>query len=349
MKELKMILESIGELDQAAMANCKSHLDQLTKPQGSLGVLEDISITMAGITGQEKPVLTKKTTVIMAADHGVTDEGISAFPKEVTPQMVLNFLNGGAAINVLSRLNHSDILCVDLGIASDIEHPNLINRKIAYGTKNMRLQASMTREEALKAIKTGIEIADEAVKSGTTLLATGEMGIGNTTASSAILTVFTDLLVEKTVGAGTGISPETIGHKQKVIQDAINRNQPDKNDPIDVLSKVGGFEIAGLTGLIIGAAKNRVPVVIDGFISTAAALIAYELEAKTRDFMISSHLSEETGHKLMLDYLGLKPMLHLNFRLGEGTGAVMAFNLIDASSRILEEMATFESAGVSTK
>jgi nicotinate-nucleotide--dimethylbenzimidazole phosphoribosyltransferase len=346
MEKLQETVKKIQPIDQQAVEKAAQRLDMLTKPQGSLGVLEDIVKQLAGITGNPIPRLGKKCVVIMAGDHGVVEEGVSAFPQEVTPQMVINFLNGGAAINVLSRHAGADIVCCDIGVASDVKHPSLIIKKVRYGTANMAKGPAMSREEATRAIEVGIEVAEDKIKGGVNILATGEMGIGNTTPSSAILTVF-GCPVEKVVGRGTGIDDKGLALKIKTIIKAIEVNDPDPSDPIDVLSKVGGLEIAGLAGVILAAAAHRIPIVIDGFISSAAALVASKIEPRSVQYMIASHVSEEPGHKMMLEMMGLYPMLHMKMRLGEGTGAALAFHIIDAATHIQSEMATFESAGVS--
>lgn len=348
MSLLQDTISSITPIDQEAVDKAQQRLDSLTKPPGSLGVLEEIVKQLAGITGNPIPRLGKKVVIVMAADHGVVEEGVSAFPQEVTPQMVLNFLAGGAAINVLSRHAGADIACCDIGVAVDIDHPDLIVKKIKYGTNNMAKGPAMSRQEAIAAIEAGIEVAEDQIAKGATILATGEMGIGNTTASSAILAVLSGRLLQQLIGRGTGLNDDGLSIKARVIQKAIEFNRPDPKDPIDVLSKVGGLEIAGLAGVILAAAAHKVPVVIDGFISTAAALIAGKLEPKAVQYMIASHVSEEPGHRIMLDMLELHPMLHMKMRLGEGTGAALAFHIIDAATHIQAEMATFESAGVST-
>lgn len=348
MSKLQDTIAAIGTIDQDATDRAQQRLDSLTKPPGSLGVLEEIVKQLAGITGNPIPKLGKRVIIIMAADHGVAEEGVSAFPQEVTQQMVSNFLAGGAAINVLSRHADADIVCCDIGVAADIRHPDLIVKKIKYGTDNMAKGPAMTRQEAISAIEAGIEVAEDQIDKGATILATGEMGIANTTASSAILAVLSGQPLQQLIGRGTGLGDDGLSIKAQVIQKAIKLNRPDPKDPIDVLSKVGGLEIAGLAGVILAAAAHRVPVVIDGFISTAAALIAGNLEPKTVQYIIASHVSEEPGHMIMLDMLGLHPMLHMKMRLGEGTGAALTLHIIDAATHIQAEMATFESAGVST-
>ncbi|MCR8636553.1 nicotinate-nucleotide--dimethylbenzimidazole phosphoribosyltransferase [Paenibacillus radicis (ex Xue et al. 2023)] len=347
LQSLNHLLKEIKPLDQEAIAAAGRHLDQLTKPPGSLGKLEDTAQQLAGITGETITELGKKAVIVMAGDHGVCEEGISAFPAEVTPQMVLNFLSGGAAVNVLARQAGADVVCVDIGVNSDLEHPQLYSRKVRKGTRNMMRGPAMTEQEALEAIHIGINLVKELVDDGYTLFATGEMGIGNTTASSALLAVLTGTDVAGAVGRGTGIDNDMLRHKQEVIERAIEINNPDVNNPLDVLAKLGGLEIAGLTGVILGAAIYRRPVVIDGFISSAAALVASRISPQSTSYIIASHLSHEQGHARLLEAIGLSPMLRMDMRLGEGTGAVLAFSLIEASVRVMKEMATFASAGVS--
>ena len=347
MNELQDVIGAIRPLRQEAKDAASVHLDNLTKPPGSLGKLEDMARQLAGITGEVMPDMSRKAIVVMAADHGVCEEGVSAFPQEVTRQMVMNFLQGGAAVNVLARHAGAEVVCVDIGVNADLEHPDLLSRKVRKGTANMAREAAMTREEALQAIRAGIEVADGLAGRGVRVLATGEMGIGNTTASSALLSVLGGIAVEDAVGRGTGIDDARWLHKQEVVRRAIEVNKPDAEDALDVLAKVGGLEIAGLTGVILGAAKNACPVVIDGFISSAAALVASRLAPESQPYMIASHQSHEQGHGRMLEAVGLGPMLHMDMRLGEGTGAALCFTLMDAAGKIMREMASFESAGVS--
>jgi nicotinate-nucleotide--dimethylbenzimidazole phosphoribosyltransferase len=351
--EVRLMLEkavkSIGTLDSDAMKKAQERLDNLTKPRGSLGMLEWLAAKVAGITGSPRPKLEKKVAVVMAADHGVVAEGVSAFPQEVTPQMVVNFLKGGAAINVLSRHVGAEVVCVDVGVAVDVDVPGLLVKKVKYGTDNFVNGPAMTKEEAIKALEMGIETAWDLHSAGFNLFAIGEMGIGNTTASSAIVAFYSGRPLDEVVGRGSGIKDDRLQLKKKVIERGIEKNSPNADDPIDVLSKIGGLEIAGMAGCILGAASRRVPVVIDGFISSAAALVASKLEPKSVEYMIGSHLSQEPGHQIALDLIGLRPMMHLDMRLGEGTGAVLAFNLIEAALKILDEMATFDEAGVATE
>ncbi|RKN72950.1 nicotinate-nucleotide--dimethylbenzimidazole phosphoribosyltransferase [Paenibacillus ginsengarvi] len=346
---LEQTLRRIAGLDELAMQNAERQIDRLTKPPGSLGRLEEIARQIAGITGVLNPDLSRKAVVVMAGDHGVCEEGVSAFPAEVTPQMVLNFLNGGAAVNVLARHVGADVVCVDIGVNSDIGHPDLLVRKVGRGTGNIAVGPAMTREEAVQAIGIGIETVESLVDRGYRLFATGEMGIGNTTPSSALLTALTGADIESAVGRGTGIGDETLRRKRDVIGRALRVNRPDADDPLDVLAKVGGYEIAGLVGVILGAAANRCPVVVDGFISSVAALVASRIAPVAKGFMLPSHLSHERGHRLLMEHLGLRPILQMDMRLGEGTGAVMTFPIVEASMKLMNEMATFESAGVSGK
>lgn len=347
MEEIFKIVDKINRLDSEAMAAAADRQDKLTKPQGSLGALEELSVKLAGISGKAINDEFKKVVIVMVGDHGVTESAVSAYPKEVTPQMVYNFISGGAAINVLSKHIDALVKVVDIGVDADIDSDEVINKKIAKGTKNMAEGPAMTRDEAERSILAGIEVVEEEIKKGANLVATGDMGIGNTTASTAVLAAFTGLELEAITGRGTGISDEIMKSKTDVIRKALIVNEPNSGDPIDVLSKVGGFEIGGLAGVILGSAKNRVPIVIDGFISGAAALTAAKIAPDSIDYMIASHISEEPGHGFILRELGLTPMLHLKMRLGEGTGAVLAMSIVEAAAKIIDQMATFEEANVS--
>jgi len=350
LRALEQALREIKPLDEKAMAAARARQDTLTKPLGSLGRLEELSIKLAGIRGEPIPKINHKVIVTMAADHGVVAEGVSAYPQAVTPQMVLNFLHGGAGINVLGRHVGAKVIVVDMGVASDIEpHPALLSRKIACGTQNMARGPAMTREQAVRSIEVGLEIVENEVKKGLDIVGTGDMGIGNTTPSSAITAAITGEKVAKVTGRGTGIDDKQLAHKVEVIERALRVNQPNPDDAIDVLAKVGGFEIGGICGVIIGTAAHRIPVVIDGFVSGAAALIAVGLSPVAKDYLIASHCSVEIGHKAILKYLGLKPILDLELRLGEGTGAALGIFLIEAAAKVLSEMATFADAGVSEK
>lgn len=332
-------------------------LDNLTKPPSSLGRLEEFAQRLVAITENPMPVLDRKVIFTFAGDHGVAEEGVSAYPKEVTRQMVFNFMNGGAAINVLARHAGAEVVVVDIGVDFDFgpmltgaKHAVPLEiRKVISGTKNMRRGPAMSREEAGRCIETGVRLAEKYAEKGYKIMGTGEMGIANTTPSSAIATVLTGRSVHDLTGRGTGIGDEALARKIAVIEDSIAVNRPDPADPIDVLSKVGGAEIGGIAGLIIGAAAMRIPVIVDGFISSAGALIAYSLEPNTKDYMFAAHNSVEKGHKVILDKIGLKPILDLQMRLGEGTGAALAILVIEAGLKIYKEMATFGEAGVSDK
>lgn len=349
MQLLKNTIFNIGTLNYTVMEKVQKRLDNLTKPQGSLGRLEELVRHIAGITGREKLSLERKVVFTLAADHGVTDEKVSAYPKEVTAQMVYNFLRGGAGINVLARQVGARVIVVDMGVAENLTVSGFKDCKINMGTKNFTKGASMTREEAIKSIETGIRLVEEECANGVDIIGTGDMGIGNTTASSAITAVFTGKEVEDITGRGTGIDDEIFKHKVKIIKRALLINKPNKEDALDVLSKVGGYEIGGIAGVILGAAKNRIPVIIDGFISGAGAFIAVALSKRVKDFIIASHCSAEKGHKSALALMGLKPLLDLNLRLGEGTGSALAMYLCESAVRVLNEMATFKDAQVSEK
>jgi len=350
MDKIKKIAESVNELDYRLMQEAQERLDNLTKPLGSLGRLEELAKLVVGITKRKNPEFKNKVIFTLAADHGVTEEGVSAYPKDVTAQMVYNFLSGGAGINVLAKHIGARVVVVDFGVAEDLKpHQKLLIKKINYGTKNMTKGPAMTKEEAIKSIEAGIDVFEAEFKKNPDIVGTGDMGIGNTTASSAIAACFTKSPIENVTGRGTGIDDRALENKVKVIEKSLAVNSPDASRPIDVLSKVGGFEIGGLVGIILAAASKRIPVVIDGFISSAAALIAYHIEPKVKNYMIASHCSVEIGHRIILEHIGLKPILDLNLRLGEGTGAALGINIIDAAVKILTQMATFEGAKVSKK
>jgi nicotinate-nucleotide--dimethylbenzimidazole phosphoribosyltransferase len=347
---LDRTIKAIQPLDQAAMETARARQDRLTKPPGSLGRLEEISIQVAGITGQAQPIIIEngKVVITCAGDHGVVAQGVSAYPQEVTPQMVYNFLNGGAAINVLAQHVGARVVVVDVGVAADFEpQPGLVVKKVAHGTADMTKRPAMSRKQAVQAIEAGIEVVENEMARGLSIVATGDMGIGNTTPSSAIVAAITGLPVAEVTGRGTGIDDKQLVRKAAVIEKALALNQPDPSDALDVLSKVGGFEIGAIAGVILGAAAHRIPVVIDGFISTAGALIAGGLAPLVRDYMVAAHTSTEVGHCAMLEHLGLTPCLDFDLRLGEGTGAALVLSVVEAACKILNEMATFESAGVS--
>jgi len=348
MKRINEVTKKICKIDPAIIRQAQNKLDNLTKPLGSLGRLEDLAKQICGITGNLKPSLNNKVIFTLAADHGVTDEGVSPYPKEVTAQMVYNFVNAGAGINVLAAHAGARVVVADVGICVDLKpNPKLVVKKIGYGTKNMAKGPAMTREEAIKSICVGIEIFENEYKKGIDIAGTGEMGIGNTTAASAITACFTKRPVEEITGRGAGLDDKGLSNKITIIKKSLSVNDPDPLDAIDVLAKIGGFEIGGLAGIILASAANKVPVVIDGFISGAAALIAYHIEPKVKEYMIAAHCSVESGHKFILGHIGLKPLLDLDMRLGEGTGGALAIGLADAGVKILTQMATFQSANVS--
>ena len=344
--QLQELIARISDLDEKSMTEIQVRLDSLTKPQGSLGQLEYIAKQLGGIQRTSSPKIGKKAVLLMAGDHGVVEEGVSAFPQEVTPQMAFNIMSGGAGINVLARQANAEVFLTDVGVAFPLDG-NIIHKRIANGTQNMTKGPAMTRLETLQALMVGADVADEKIHSGYNLFATGELGIGNTTPSSAIVALLTNSSIEDVVGRGTGIDDAGLIKKRRAIEKAFEVNQPDPTDALDILTKVGGLEIAAIAGSILQAAASRVPIVIDGFISTAGALIAAKLAPKCTAYMIPSHGSVEIGHRRALTDLGLEPILHLNMRLGEGTGAVLTFYLVEAALHILEEMATFADAGVS--
>lgn len=348
MDKIRKTIDAIEEVDHSLAEKTQKRLDNLTKPQGSLGRLEELAKQVVEITKNENPPVRYKVIFTMVGDHGVVKEGVSAFPQEVTAQMVYNFLGRGAGINVLAEHAGARVVVVDMGVAEELKDENaeLKMKKINFGTKNMAEGPAMTKEEAVRSIGGGIEVFEEELSNGIDIIGTGEMGIGNTTASSAIAAVITGRPVEDVTGRGAGINNKAMAHKIEVIKKSIGVNKPIATDAIDVLQKTGGFEIGGLAGVILAAASKRVPVVIDGFISGAAALIAYRLEPKVKDYMIAAHCSVEQGHKIILDYIGLKPLLDLDLCLGEGTGAALAMNIVEAGVKILTRMATFQSASV---
>ena len=344
------VIDRITPLDCEAMQATRSRQDLLTKPQGSLGRLEELSIHVAGITGNPMPRLQHKVVLVMAGDHGVVDEGVSAYPQSVTLQMVANFLQGGAAINVLARHVGARVVVVDMGVAADVPpHQDLIVKKIAYGAGNIARGPAMTRTQAIQVLEAGADVVTVQIERGLDVLATGDMGIGNTTPSTAIAAVLSGRPVAEIAGRGTGLDQAGLQRKISAVQRSLEVNRPDSKDGIDVLAKVGGFEIGGLAGAILAAAACRRPVVIDGFISTAAAMIAVSLAPLARDYLIAAHTSQELGHHLMMDWLGVHPLLDLKMRLGEGTGAALAMSLVEASCKLLVEMATFGEAGVAEK
>lgn len=343
-KTIQNIKEPNAEVYEAA----KERLRNQARPAGSLGILEDVGARIAGIHGKIDVHLEKKTVITCAGDHGICAEGVSLFPSEVTRQMVYNFVNGGASISVLARHAGAQVKVADLGVDWDFE-PQLpiFHKKVRRGTANFAKEPAMTLAEAVKSVEAGIEIVNELLADGPVhLLGTGDMGIGNTTPSTAIIAVFSGISVSRLTGRGTGIDDNALQNKIRVIEKGLQLHHPNPSDPLDVLSKVGGLEIGGLAGLVLGAAVNGIPVVCDGLIATAGALIACELAPVAKKYLFASHNSVEIGHAFMLKHLGLKPLLELEFRLGEGTGAALAMELIDASTRILAEIKTFAEVGI---
>ncbi|NVO00221.1 MAG: nicotinate-nucleotide--dimethylbenzimidazole phosphoribosyltransferase [Geobacteraceae bacterium] len=348
MKLLEATLAKIKPVSEELLQSAQAKLDNKTKPLGSLGRLEEFGRRVAAISGSLQPDLSKKVIFTFAGDHGVVEEGVSAFPKEVTPQMVFNFLNGGAGVNVLARHAGAEVRVVDMGVDYDFGGlPGLIDRKVARGTKNLAKGAAMSREEAVAALEAGIGLAVAAKEEGVAMLGTGDMGIGNTTPSSAIIAAFSGIAVRELTHRGTGINDEALEKKITAIENGISVNRPDPADPLDVLAKVGGFEIAGIAGLVLGAAAVGIPVVVDGFISTAGALVASEMHPHVKEYIFAAHKSVEIGHTFMLGRMNAEPILDLKLRLGEGTGAALAMTLIEAGAKVLCEMASFEEAGVS--
>lgn len=345
---VKTTLGRIKPLNPDLLQQAQARLDNKTKPPGSLGRLEEFARRMVAISGTLEPDTAKKVIFTFAGDHGVTSEGVSLYPREVTSQMVFNFLDGGAGVNVLARHAGAEVRVVDVGVDYDFGNtPGMIHRKVVRGTRNFAKGPAMTRDEMLDAMRVGIELADLCKAEGIALVGTGEMGIGNTTPSSAIIATISGKSVGEVTHRGTGINDTALTNKVRVIEQGLALNKPDPNDPLDVLAKVGGLEIAAIAGLVLGCAANSVPVVIDGFISTAGALIASELHPHVADYVFAAHESVEIGHRFMLERIGAEPILDLRFRLGEGTGAALAMTLIEAGVKVLKEMATFEEAGVS--
>ncbi len=350
MKLLDQLIASIRPVNETLRAEIQSHLDSLTKPQGSLGKLEDMALRYCMITGTAKPLPLKKKIFTFAADHGVVEEGVSAFPKSVTSQMVANMLAGGAAINVLARQVGADVSVIDMGVDEDFgDARGLLDRKIRRGTDNIANGPAMTEHEAVQALWAGIALALQAADEGVSLIGTGDMGIGNTTPSSALFAALLPCEVEEITGRGTGINDDGLIRKIAAIKKALSINKNRVSSPLSALASLGGFEIAGICGLILGAASRRVPVVVDGFISSAGALVACRMCEPLKDYLFFSHCSNEKGHKTFFSVFGVQPILDLNMRLGEGTGAALAMSIIESSIKIYNEMATFSSAGVSGK
>jgi len=351
--KLREVIAGVAPVDRAYEARAQAVLDNLTKPQGSLGRLEHLARRVAGITRSLCPPHERKVVLTMAADHGVVAEGVSAFPQEVTRQMVHNFVRGGAAINVLARHCGARVVVVDMGVAGDLSDlaasGAIVSKRVRGGTGNIARGPAMSRDEAVQCVVGGIEAVEQVHRAGVDLLAVGDMGIGNTTPSSAIIAAITRSEPQMVTGRGTGVDDESLARKVTVIERALRLNKPDPNDALDVLSKVGGFEIGGLAGAILCASAKRVPVAIDGLIATAGALLACTLCPTAREYIFASHRSQEPGHQVALRHIGQEPLLDLGMRLGEGTGAVIGLFLIEAGIRIMTEMASFSDAGVAEK
>ena len=344
---LAQTIAAIQDLDEIARQAARERQSQLTKPPGSLGRLERLSIQIAGIQGKARPDVSRKSLFVMAGDHGVVAEGVTAFPQDVTWQMVANFAAGGAAINVLGRQVGAKVVVVDVGVVGDAPaSAAVIVKKVGRGTKNMAVGPAMTREEAVRAVEVGIEVLAAEMDPPLDLVGVGDMGIGNTTPSAAIISAFTGRSPAEVTGRGTGIDDARHAHKIGVIARALAVNQPDAAEALDVLAKVGGFEIGAIAGVMLAAAARHVPVVVDGVISSAGALVAAGLAPKVKDYLIAGHRSVEPGHRAALEHLGLEPLLDLEMRLGEGTGGAIAMHVVEAAVRTLNEMATFAEAGV---
>jgi nicotinate-nucleotide--dimethylbenzimidazole phosphoribosyltransferase len=339
-------LDQIRPLDAAAMQNAREQLNNKLKPPGSLGLLEDIAVKLAGITGVIGGSIKKKTIIVMCADNGVTEEKVSSFPADISTLVAETMLKGISGVSVLARHAGADLKVVDVGLYKDVPDGRIINRKIRRGTSNMAKGPAMSRAEAERAIEIGMETARIAIDEGAEILGTGEIGIGNTTTASAVLYALTGENLDRIVGRGAGLTDDGLRHKKEVIRRAMELNRPDPNDAVDVLAKVGGFDIAGLVGCYLAAAALRKPIVIDGFIAGAAAVAAVKMQSGSRDYMFTSHASAEPGVAAISRVLDLEPMLALDMRLGEGTGAALAFHVIEAAVKIMDEMGTFKDIGM---
>ncbi|AHM57572.1 nicotinate-nucleotide--dimethylbenzimidazole phosphoribosyltransferase CobT (plasmid) [Peptoclostridium acidaminophilum DSM 3953] len=348
MKLLNSTIEKIKGLDESFVAAARTRMDNLIKPVGSLGRLEELAVQLSGITSSMHPVVDKKAVIVMSADNGVCCEGVAAAPPVVTLMMTNFIANGVSGMASIARTAGAGVVVVDIGVDGNVENDNVLVRKVRYGTGNIAEGPAMTREEAIKAIETGIEVANEQIERGVKLIATGEMGIGNTTTSTAVLSVLSGVHPSEITGVGANLPGDKIAHKVEVILKALAVNQAVKNDPIDLISKLGGLDMAGMAGIMLSCAASRIPCVVDGYISTVSALLACSLCPNVRDFLIPSHASFEKGSALASELLGLRPMLHMDMRLGEGSGAALAFGIIDAAAAISKDMITFEEAGIGT-
>ena len=350
---LQRVIEEVPSPDPGWLATARSHLDSLTKPLGSLGMLEDIAAQVVAIQQNAVPHTARKAIYVFAADHGVTEAGVSAYPKEVTRQMVLNFATGGAAINVIARHAAAEMVVVDVGVDADLSSlPGVLHKKVRRGTRNMLHEPAMTEAEMLQALEVGIELAEEAKRGGIEILAVGEMGIGNSTAASAITAALTGSAPSLVTGNGTGVQGTTLENKRAVIEATLTRHGFNPgvpaSDPLRVLCCVGGFEVAAMAGMMLNCARRPILMVVDGFIATSAAAIACALQPRLRESLFAGHQSHEPGHRVLLEHLDLRPILQLNMRLGEGTGAALAFHIIETAVMLYNQMATFTSAQIST-
>lgn len=349
MELLRETLNRILPSNKEAMDKTKEKWDGLVKPIGSLGLMEEMTIKLSGITGKVNNKINKKVIVVMCSDNGVLAEGVSAAPEVITKLLAEGMVKGITGVATMAKFTNTDIVTVDVGINGEINIPGIINKKIANGTKNFAVESAMTYQEAVKSIEIGIEIGDSLFERGYDIIGTGELGMGNTSTSAALLSVLGDLDVEVTCGKGAGLTEDQYQNKINVIKRGISHNKPDKKDPVDVLAKVGGFDIGGMCGLFLSAAKNRKPVVMDGFISSAAALCAIRLNPDVKDYIIPSHLSQEPGSEAMMEVLGFSPMVHMSMRLGEGSGCPLAFQILETSLYTLENMGTFAEASINSE
>lgn len=346
---LNKIISNIAKTNKDIKVKAKERLDSLAKPLGSLGILEDICIQLAGITGEVKNRIEKKAIIIMCADNGVIEEGVGSAPQYVTLAQTINFTRGLTGVAVLAKQNKTDLIVVDVGINTDKKFKNIIDRKITMGTKNIAKEPAMTYDQCIEAIMTGISMVEKCKTDGYSLLGVGEMGIGNTTTSSTVLISLTDFGIEEVVGKGGGITKDAFEKKKWVVKEALKVNNPNKEDVIDILSKVGGYDLAAMTGVFLGAAYYKIPVVVDGVISAVSALCAVKLNPLVKEYLIPSHESMERGYKIAMDEIGLTPMLNLNMRLGEGSGCPIAFSIIESACSIINNMATFEEANINNE
>ncbi|SMC24686.1 nicotinate-nucleotide-dimethylbenzimidazole phosphoribosyltransferase [Clostridium acidisoli DSM 12555] len=349
MKLLQETLRGIEPSNKLAIKNAMNVIDNLSKPIGSLGMLEEISAKMAGIKGELKYEKYKKNIIIMCGDNGVVEEGVSTCPQNITRIVMENFTKGTTGVCVLAKKEHAEITVIDVGVNADFNNKKIINKKIAYGTKNIAKGPAMSRSQAIRAIEIGIETVNELSKYGYDMFGTGEMGVGNTTTSAAILSVLLQIDLESAVGKGSGLTDKQLENKKSVVKKAIEVNLPQKSDVIDVISKVGGFDIAALCGCFLGAAEKKLPIVIDGLISSVAALCAYELNNNVKDYIFPSHISAEPGMAFVMKKMGIEPVLNLKMRLGEGSGCPIAFNLIETALYTINNMASFNEAGINKK